>query len=63
MKARSVSEAAGERPLVCVIDDEQRLDQASAQALGVVARRLGAEVNEETVVVWLRVGNHSICDL
>src|SRR5215467_11783779 len=35
-----VSEMAGERPLVCVIDDEQWLDHASAQALGFVARRL-----------------------
>ena len=34
---------AGERPLVCVIDDAQWLDQASAQALGFVARRLAAD--------------------
>jgi hypothetical protein len=33
---------AAERPLVCVIDDEQWLDHASAQALGFVARRLAA---------------------
>jgi hypothetical protein len=32
-----------ERPLVCVVDDAQWLDRASAQALGFVARRLGAE--------------------
>ena len=38
-----LSEAAGERPLICVIDDEQWLDQASAQALGFVARRLAAD--------------------
>jgi hypothetical protein len=38
-----LSEAAGKRPLVCVIDDEQWLDQASAQALGIVARRLAAD--------------------
>jgi DNA-binding CsgD family transcriptional regulator/tetratricopeptide (TPR) repeat protein len=38
-----VSEMAGERPLVCVVDDEQWLDRASAQALGFVARRLAAE--------------------
>src|SRR5215472_14107246 len=38
-----VSEMAGERPLVCVIDDEQWLDHASAQALGFVARRLAAD--------------------
>ena len=38
-----LSEAAGVRPLVCVIDDEQWLDQASAQALGFAARRLAAD--------------------
>jgi DNA-binding CsgD family transcriptional regulator len=38
-----LSEIAAEQPLVCVIDDEQWLDRASAQALGFVARRLEAE--------------------
>jgi DNA-binding CsgD family transcriptional regulator len=38
-----LSGTAGERPLICLIDDEQWLDQASAQALGFVARRLGAD--------------------
>ena len=38
-----LSEAAAERPLICVIDDEQWLDQASAQALGFAARRLAAD--------------------
>ena len=38
-----LAETAGERPLVCVIDDEQWLDQASAQALGFAARRLAAD--------------------
>jgi DNA-binding CsgD family transcriptional regulator len=38
-----LSESAGERPLVCMIDDQQWLDQASAQALGFAARRLAAE--------------------
>src|SRR5215813_11121221 len=38
-----LSEVAGERPLVCVIDDAQWLDQASAQALGFAARRLAAD--------------------
>jgi DNA-binding CsgD family transcriptional regulator len=38
-----LSEVAAERPLVCVIDDEQWLDHASAQALGFVARRLAAD--------------------
>jgi DNA-binding CsgD family transcriptional regulator len=38
-----LSEVAEERPLVCLIDDEQWLDRASAQVLGFVARRLVAE--------------------
>ena len=38
-----VSEVAGERPLICVVDDEQWLDRASVQTLGFVARRLAAE--------------------
>ena len=38
-----VSEAAAERPLVCLVDDVQWLDRASVQALGFVARRLAAE--------------------
>src|SRR5271163_402857 len=38
-----VSEVAAERPLVCVVDDEQWLDRASVQALGFVSRRLAAD--------------------
>ncbi len=38
-----LSEVAGEQPLICLIDDEQWLDRASAQALGFVARRLAAD--------------------
>ncbi len=35
-----LSEVAGERPLVCVVDDAQWLDRASAQVLTFAARRL-----------------------
>jgi predicted ATPase len=38
-----LSEVAEERPLVCIVDDEQWLDRASAQVLAFVARRLGKE--------------------
>src|SRR5439155_24926212 len=37
------SEVAEERPLLCVVDDAQWLDQASALTLAFVARRLLAE--------------------
>src|SRR6266851_1540960 len=38
-----LADAAGKQPLLCVIDDAQWLDRASAQAMGFVARRLFAE--------------------
>jgi len=38
-----LSAAAATRPLLCVVDDVQWLDQASARALGVAVRRLQAD--------------------
>jgi DNA-binding CsgD family transcriptional regulator len=38
-----LSTVAGERPLLCLVEDAQWLDAASAQILGLVARRVRAE--------------------
>ena len=38
-----LARAAAKRPLICLIDDEQWIDRASAQALGFAARRLAAD--------------------
>jgi predicted ATPase len=38
-----LADVAEEHPLLCLVDDAQWLDHASAQVLGLVARRLAAE--------------------
>jgi len=38
-----LSETATEQPLICIVDDAHWLDQASAQVLGVTARRLATD--------------------
>src|SRR3954447_20029890 len=49
-----LSEVADDQPLLCVVDDAQWLDGASAQALGLIARRLVAE--SVALVLAARVG-------
>src|SRR2546423_235255 len=55
-----LSETAGEAPLVCVVDDQQWLDHASAQALGVAARRAAADPSGDPVLVWRAAGGLGI---
>ena len=56
-----LSDVAEERPLLCVVDDEQWLDRASAQALAFVARRL--EVESVALVFAARVPSDDIAGL
>jgi DNA-binding CsgD family transcriptional regulator len=56
-----LSEISEELPLLCVIDDEQWVDRASAQVLAFVARRLGAE--RVGVVFGVRVPGNELAGL
>src|SRR3954468_11165848 len=51
-----LSAVAAERPLLCLVEDAQWLDAASAQIIGLVARRVRAESGRswERVVVLVR---------
>ncbi len=56
-----LADAADTQPLLCVIDDAQWLDRASAQAMGFVARRLFAE--QVALVVATREPGGEFCGL
>src|SRR3954465_11981195 len=53
--------AATERHLLCVVDDAQWLDQASARAIAFVARRLEAEGG--AIVLGMRAAGEGLVDL
>ena len=48
-----LAEVAEEHPLVCLVDDAQWLDRASARVLGFAARRLEAESVGLVVAAWV----------
>jgi DNA-binding CsgD family transcriptional regulator/tetratricopeptide (TPR) repeat protein len=50
--------AAEQQPLVCIVDDAQWLDRASAQILGFVARRLLAERVAIVCAAHTGIGDH-----
>jgi DNA-binding CsgD family transcriptional regulator len=52
-----LAELADERPLLCLVDDAQWLDRASAQALGLAVRRMASE--PIAVVIGLREPAHA----
>jgi DNA-binding CsgD family transcriptional regulator len=56
-----LSEIAEQRPLLCVVDDEQWVDRASAQVLGFLARRLAAE--SVGLVFGARTPSHDLAGL
>src|SRR5262252_4630198 len=58
-----LAEAAEQEPLVCVVDDAQWLDHASAQILGFVARRLLAERIAVVCAARTGAGNDDLAGL
>ncbi len=56
-----LTEVAGDRALLCMIDDAQWLDEASARAVAFVARRLEAE--GIAIVLAMRVVDEGLADL
>ncbi|QRP50424.1 LuxR family transcriptional regulator [Amycolatopsis sp. FDAARGOS 1241] len=56
-----LSDAAEERPLLCLIDDQQWLDRASKEVLAFVARRLDAE--SVGMVFGVRDPGQELCGL
>jgi DNA-binding CsgD family transcriptional regulator len=57
------AEVAEQQPLVCIIDDAQWLDHASAQVLGFVARRLLAERVAVVCAARTGAGDHVLAGL
>src|SRR5712692_2068597 len=58
-----LSEVAADQPLLCLVDDAQWLDQASAQALAFTARRLDAEAVALLFGTRDRVGDGDLAGL
>src|SRR5215468_8547551 len=58
-----LSATAEERPLFCIVDDFQWLDEATAQAVGFVARRLLAESVALVLAVRESNGDHRLAGL
>ena len=57
-----LAEAAEDTPLVCLIDDAQWLDEASAQVLAFVARRLAADRTALVFAIREPAAEHDVFD-